>query len=295
MSLTRPDLIPLNPVTRFAPSPTGYLHLGHVVNALYVWGIARAKGGKVLLRIEDHDRQRSRPEFEHAILEDLAWLGLAPDGPPERQSDRIHFYQEQLLRLQSSYHVYACACSRKDLSRESAHLPGQESRYPGGCRDRGLEWRPGYGLRIQLEEAVQRFTDARMGPQSQTPAMQCGDLQVKDRLGNWTYQFAVTVDDLLQGVNLVIRGEDLLSSTGRQIQLARMLGRTAAPVFLHHGLIRKDDGEKLSKAQSDTGIRELREQGETPEMVLGYAARWAGLVEVPGPVDLDQVVEAMSG
>jgi glutamyl-tRNA synthetase/glutamyl-Q tRNA(Asp) synthetase len=265
-------------VTRFAPSPTGHLHLGHVVNALYVWGIARARGGSVLLRLEDHDRQRSKPGFEQTIMEDLAWLGLVPDAPMVRQSERTQLYQEQLARLTAQHPVYACRCSRKELARTVPDIPGQEMRYPGVCRSRNLEWAEGMSLRVVLDERAVPFTDARLGPQIQCPARQCGDLQLVDRLGQWTYQFAVAVDDWLQGVDLVIRGEDLLDSTGRQIMLAGMLGRQAPPVFLHHGLIRKPSGEKLSKAQQDTGIRELRDRGASPGQVLGQAAHHAGLL-----------------
>jgi glutamyl-tRNA synthetase/glutamyl-Q tRNA(Asp) synthetase len=130
---------------------------------------------------------------------------------------------------------------------------------------------------------VERFDDARLGPCEQTPAAQCGDLLLRDRLGQWTYQFAVVADDLRHGVDLVVRGEDLLESTGRQLLLARLLGRAAPPVFLHHPLIRKPGGEKLSKSSGDTGIRELRAAGVSPAAVLGRAAFLTGLraVDVP--------------
>lgn len=128
------------------------------------------------------------------------------------------------------------------------------------------------------------FTDALLGTQRQEPAAQCGDLLLRDRLGNWTYQFAVVVDDLRQGVDLVIRGEDLLESTGRQLRLGRLLGREQPPVFLHHPLVRGEDGAKLSKARGDTGIRELRAAGLTPAAVLGRAAQAGGLLDRARPV-----------
>jgi glutamyl-tRNA synthetase/glutamyl-Q tRNA(Asp) synthetase len=255
------------PRTRFAPAPTGYLHLGHVANALHVWGIARKRGAEVLLRIEDHDRQRCRPEYEAALLEDLVWLGFEPIPPVrsiDRQSDHPERYQgavEQLIR--TGHQVYGCDCSRKDLAEED--VPDRESRYPGRCRDRGLATGPGVGLRLRLDPGVERFTDLLQGPQQQDPSLQCGDLLLRDRLGNWTYQFAVTVDDLVQEVDLMVRGMDLLESTARQIRLGRMLGREHPPEFLHHPLIRKAGGEKLSKAAGDTSIRELRARGATPE------------------------------
>lgn len=251
--------LPPRPLTRFAPSPTGYLHLGHVVNALYVWNVARALDGHVLLRIEDHDRLRSRAEYERALLEDLSWLGFVPDAGPVRQRDEPHAYEEALARLAASHRVYACDCSRREIAAE---------RYGGRCRSRGLEWTKGRGLRVEIEPGVERFEDARLGPQEQTPTSQCGDLLLRDRDGFWTYQFAVTVDDMGQDIDLVIRGEDLLSSTGRQIRLARMLGRTQPPVYLHHELLMNPSGRKLSKSTRDSGVRELRAAGATPAEVL---------------------------
>jgi glutamyl-tRNA synthetase/glutamyl-Q tRNA(Asp) synthetase len=257
-------------LTRFAPSPTGYLHLGHVVNALYVWGVAAARGARVLVRIEDHDRIRSRPQYEQALLEDLAWLGFwNPEAGFVRQSDESDAYERALAHLRRTAEVYVCDCSRKQVGGE---------RYPGHCRDRGLEDRPGRGLRVAIAPGVETFDDLRLGRQDQSPASQCGDLLLRDRDGHWTYQFAVTVDDMRQGVTLVVRGMDLLSSTGRQLRLARMLGRADAPRFLHHPLILKRSGEKLSKAARDTGVRALRAAGLGADDVIGRAAAAVGLV-----------------
>ena len=288
------DRLPPAPLTRFAPSPTGFLHLGHVANAIWVWGIARALGGGVLLRIEDHDRGRSRREYEGAALDDLEWLGLVPDrgrpaelrhGPsPFRQSDSGEVYAAALDRLARSAEVYGCDCSRRDIALEAGDPFNEETRYPGRCRARGLPPGPGRGIRVVLPEATETFSDARLGARAQAPASQCGDLLLRDRTGNWTYQFAVVVDDQRHGVDLVIRGEDLLSSTGRQIMLGRMLGRERPPEFLHHPLIRKDDGVKLSKSSGDTGVRELRAAGAMPEAVLGEAAWRTGLLEQPRPL-----------
>ena len=288
-------------ISRFAPAPTGYLHLGHVLNAVYVWRTCP----RVLLRIEDHDRQRSRPEFDAAILEDLDWLGFRWDGPVIRQSTRGDIYSHALERLRSQGLVYACACSRNDIAATQAALKGSatddtrrvapadgasrvaqafrpadgELAYPGTCRDRRLADGPGMTLRLRLEPSVERFVDLRLGPQEQRPYLQCGDLALRDRDGNWTYQFAATVDDFEQGITHVVRGEDLLESTGRQIQLARLLGRSDPPVFLHHPLIMKPaplahafgPAVKLSKSDCDTGVRDLRAQGWLPEQVIGAA------------------------
>ncbi len=253
-------------ISRFAPAPTGYLHIGHVVNAAYVWRETRAREGRVLLRIEDHDRQRSRREYEAAILEDLAWLGFTADGPAVRQSERSAIYEAALSALRRRGLVYACNCSRSEIA---------SSRYPGTCRERGVAEAPGVGVRVRLEPTIERFIDLRHGPQEQQPSEQCGDVLVKDREGNWTYQFAATVDDYVQEVTLVIRGDDLLSSTGRQIQLARLLGRREPPDFLHHPLIMKTADQKLSKADGASGIRELRAAGWSPEQVIAEAMRRA--------------------
>ena len=285
----RPDLAALAsqlgapPITRYAPSPTGYLHLGHVVNAIYVWGIARALKGRVLLRIEDHDRIRSRPAFEAALLDDLDWLGFEADAgrtPLVRQSDRQGLYEAALQQLRRAHHVYACACSRKNIGGE---------RYPNTCRAAGIEERRDRGLRVAIDDGIETFGDGLRGAQEQSPAGDSGDLLLRDRDGHWTYQFAVTVDDTRDAITLVVRGADLLSSTGRQLRLARMLGRTRPPLFVHHPLILKPSGEKLSKSSGDTGVRELRAAGATPADVIGRAAAAVGLVRAPRPLTADEV------
>jgi glutamyl-tRNA synthetase/glutamyl-Q tRNA(Asp) synthetase len=285
--------LPPRPLTRFAPAPTGYLHLGHAVNAIYVWGLAQALGGRVLLRLEDHDRTRCRPEYEAALLDDLDWLGLEPDlgaaaelraGPsPYRQSDNAAAYSAGLEQLQRHATLFACDCSRRDVAAAGGDVADVETPYTGRCRDRGLADSAGRGVRLQMDAGEEYFDDARLGPERQDPARQCGDLLLRDRLGQWTYQFAVAVDDLRQGIALVVRGEDLLSSTGRQLRLMRLLGG-APPVYLHHGLIRKPGGAKLSKSDGDTGIRELRAAGLPPAAVLGRAARLAGLAPSERPL-----------
>jgi glutamyl-Q tRNA(Asp) synthetase len=256
-------------ITRFAPAPTGHLHIGHVVNALHVWGHARAHRGQVLLRIEDHDGQRSRKEYEASIIEDLAWLGFAPDGPLVRQSERTAIYERALDRLRQAGLVYACECSRREIL--EAGGSGPELRYPGTCATRELPESPNRALRLRLPRSEERFVDLALGEQVQVPADQCGDLLLRDRNGFWTYQFAVTVDDMEQAVTHVIRGADLLTSTGRQLQLARLLGRPAPPIFLHHPLVMKSPEQKVSKSDGDTGIRELRAAGWSPNEVLDEA------------------------
>ena len=251
-------------LTRFAPAPTGYLHIGHVVNALHVWNWARRENGRVLLRIEDHDRQRCRPEYEDALLEDLAWLGFSPDLHAGRQSDRDEVYHAALAPLVASGLVYGCDCTRKDVS---------GPRYPGTCRTRGLALTHDVGWRVRVEPGQESFDDALLGSQTQDPAAEFGDILVRDRLGNWTYQWAATTDDTRQQISHVIRGVDLLDSTGRQIRLARLLGRGEPPVFMHHRLVMKSPTQKVSKSDRDTGVRDLRKAGWSVEQVLHEAGK----------------------
>ncbi|MGH7561022.1 MAG: glutamate--tRNA ligase family protein [Gemmatimonadales bacterium] len=291
--------------TRFAPSPTGYLHLGHVVNAVWVWGLAQASGARVLLRLEDHDRGRCRPEYERAIFEDLDWLGLEPEPESResleggglssyRQSDNSPLYQAALVRLAAMARVYGCRCSRSTIARalrDEGWEEWDELRYPGTCRGLGIPPGEGVGIRAMLPPGAVEFDDLRTGPVRQVPAEQCGDLLVRDATGSWTYQFCVTVDDLRHDVDLVIRGEDLLESAGRQILLATLLGRPAAPRFLHHPLVLNERGVKLSKRDGAAGVRELRAAGRCPEEVLGLAAWRSGLLSEERPLRPGQLGE----
>lgn len=283
------DQLPARWRTRFAPAPTGWLHLGHAVSALYVWGIARAFGGRVLLRVEDHDAVRSRIEYERALFEDLAWLGFEPDelAPPQR--DRGAAYEAALSALEDGGLAYPCACSRRDIADASGDVFNAETRYPGTCRTRALDPQTHRARRVRMDDGVETFDDLLLGPQSQPPAVQCGDVLARDRDGRWTYQFAVAIDDRDQRIDLVIRGEDLLASTGRQLRLAHLVGRAVPPRFLHHPLVHLPSGAKLSKSAGDTGLRELRAAGRTAAEVLGMAAQAAGLVSDGRPVRANEV------
>ena len=258
-------------LTRFAPAPTGWLHLGHVLNAEYVWG----GNHRTILRIEDHDRERCRPEYEAGILEDLAWLGYLPDFPFVRQSDRHALYHRAAQTLIARGLVYGCDCTRRQI--ESRGAASGELVYSGRCRDRRLPIADGVGWRVRMDPGIETFDDVLVGPQAQDPSRQCGDVLIRDRLGNWTYQFAATVDDFEQGIDLVIRGVDLLESTGRQIRLARLLGRERPAMFMHHPLLMKTPSQKLSKSDGDTGIRDLRARGWTPAQVKAAARPVPGL------------------
>jgi glutamyl-Q tRNA(Asp) synthetase len=275
------------PTTRFAPAPTGFLHLGHVANAIFVWGLARAAGGAVILRIEDHDRGRCRPEYEAALLDDLDRLGFRPDRPttdelrrgpsPFRQSDSDAPYEAALARLLDQGIAYACDCARSTFAAWEA---GRGSAWsgsgcPGRCRARAVPGGPDVGIRVALGDGEERFVDRLAGPRSGEPSAH-GDLLVRGHDG-WTYPFAVVVDDLRHGIDLVVRGEDLLDETPRQIRLGRLLGRPEPPEFAHHPLVRRPDGAKLSKAEGDTSVRELLATGWTAEALIGRAAAEVGL------------------
>ena len=260
--------------TRFAPAPTGYLHLGHVANAIVVWGFAASEGADVLFRIEDHDRIRSRPEFDAALIEDLAWLGYVPDAGPVRQADDPAPYATAVERLRTDGRIYGCACSRATFEAWEREHGGSWSGpgCPGACRDLGLD---GPTLRVALGGGTERWMDLLVGPAADDVAP-TGDPPVRDRDGNWTYLLSVVVDDLRQEVDLVIRGRDLMASTPAQIRLARLLGREVAPAFAHHRLVRDPTGRKLSKSSRDSGVRELREAGHPADDVIAMAAAAIG-------------------
>ncbi len=201
-----------------------------------------------------------------------------------RQSDRDALYRAALARLTAAGLVYVCDCSRRKILDAQPVPAGAELRYPGTCRARNLPESASAMRRVRIDEGGVAFDDLRLGVQRQSPSEQCGDLLARDRDGHWTYQFAVVVDDLAQGIGVVIRGEDLLESTGRQILLGRRLGRADLPRFLHHPLVRHPDGAKLSKSNRDTGLADLRAAGWSAGRTLGEAAFRAGLL--PAPRDL---------
>ena len=248
-----------------------------------MWGVARAVGATVLLRIEDHDRQRSRPEYDAAILEDLVWLGFTADLGPVRQSDAAAqaAYAAAAERLRAEGRVYGCDCTRATFAAwSSAHArPWHGIGCPGGCRERGLD---GPVLRAALGAGREAWMDGLVGPCADDVTGAVGDLPIRDRHGNWTYAFCVVVDDHRHGIDLVVRGRDLLDSTPAQIRLARLLGRATPPTFLHHRLIRRPDGSKLSKSAGDTGVRELRAAGRSPAEVIAAALSALGGELPPG-------------
>jgi glutamyl-Q tRNA(Asp) synthetase len=238
--------------------------------------VARWAGAAVLLRIEDHDRGRARSAYDAAILEDLAWLGFEPDAGPVRQTDpdALAAYTETAARLRRDGLVYGCDCTRSTFTawREQHGAAWQGPGCPGRCRARGLD---GPVLRVALGDGEEAWTDALVGP-CRADVTAAGDLPIRGRDGGWTYGFCVVVDDLRQDVDLVVRGRDLLDATAAQIRLGRLLGRTTPATFLHHPLILRADGSKLSKSAGDTGVRELREAGRSAAEVIDAAARSTG-------------------
>ena len=268
------------PVTRFAPSPTGYLHLGHAYSALDGWTRARQKGarkagGRFLLRIEDIDQTRCRPLFEAALLEDLAWLGLDWDQPVRRQSDHFDDYRQALARLSELGVVYPCFCSRKDIAAAGAAPHGPDGPvYPGTCRNlspdeaaaRQAAGAP-FALRLDVAKARAlcgdlRFTDERAGEIAAEPEL-FGDVVLARRETPCSYHLCVTLDDHLQGVTLVTRAEDLLPATHIHRLLQALLGLDT-PDYAHHKILTDSDGTRLAKRQGATSLRDLRAAGMAP-------------------------------
>lgn len=241
-------------VTRFAPSPTGHLHDGHVRHIAWVWEAAAAVGAEIVVRMEDHDRGRCRPEYEASILADLAASGYSTPHPslrslaghpsPWRQSDHPARYQVAFDRLQAAGLLYGCTCTRGDLPPPSAD---GERPYPGTCRGQPVAGPGPRSVRVMLPDEPTDVQDLLLGPLRQHPGREHGDPVIRNAVGEWSYQLCVVVDDMHDAINLIIRGEDLTSSTGRQFLLARLLGRTTPFVTLHHPLVRDAEGRKLSK------------------------------------------------
>jgi glutamyl-Q tRNA(Asp) synthetase len=273
-------------VTRFAPSPTGYLHLGHVRSALEGWRAARRDGGRFLLRLEDIDRTRCREEFAAAILEDLTWLGLDWDGPIRRQSGHFEDYRRALEQLEAMGVLYPCFCTRREIRAEITRSGGapqgeEASRYPGTCRglspeEAAAKRRSGldYALRLDLARAL-----ALTGPLDWTegghrrradPA-ELGDVVLARKEVPTSYHLAVTIDDAIQGVTLVTRGEDLAKATHIHRVLQALL-HLPVPDYRHHPLLLDASGQRLSKRDGALTVRSMRERGMTAADVIALAA-----------------------
>lgn len=280
-------IIPEPPLTtRFAPSPTGKLHLGHAYSAWIAYQRAREAGGRFLLRIEDIDTTRCRPEYEDGILRDLEWLGLEWDGEVLRQSDRFDVYHEFIHVLEEGNLLYPCFCTRKDIQREiesaqsAPHGPphGPDGPlYPGICKN--LDWREAkqridsgepHALRLHMDRAEMMtgpldFTDELSG-QIDVNGSMCGDIVLARKETPASYHLSCTVDDALQHVTLVTRGEELLGSTHIHRMLQALFG-LPTPKYHHHKLIENTDGKRLTKRDKALSIESLRQSGQTPEQV----------------------------
>jgi len=308
-----PDLTQTRIRGRYAPSPTGILHLGNLRTALLSWLFARTQSGQFVLRVEDLDRPRVRMGVTQPMLDDLHWLGLdwdeGPDcgGPyaPYTQSERIVIYQHYLQRLRYADLVYPCYCSRAEVVHTaSAPQQGTEDglRYPGTCRDLTEAQRRAYeargrrpSLRFRVEDSrVVSFTDAVMGPIAQQVQQTVGDFIVCRSDGIFAYQFAVVVDDALMHINQVVRGNDLLTSTARQILLYETLG-FPVPAFAHVPLLVDEQGKRLSKRTQSMGLDPLRDKGMTPEQVVGVLAASCGLVAKGKQVSTKELVRQYQG
>ncbi len=285
-----------SPVGRLAPSPTGAQHVGNARTYLIAWLSARSRGGQVLLRIEDIDSPRIKAGAARAIHEDLPWLGLDCDGEPVVQTERLALYQSALNRLQERELVYPCTCTRSDVERAASapHLEHEGPIYPGTCAGRRVADAAGLGempycWRMRTDDAVVSFEDGFRGPTSLSLRKLGGDFVVWKSAGTPAYQFAVVVDDAEQHVTEVIRGDDLVPSTPRQLLLYQALGLTP-PWFVHVPLVVGPDGRRLAKRHGDTRLAALRAAGVTAEALLGLLAWSCGWLDQLVPVTAAQLV-----
>ena len=277
-------------ITRFAPSPTGYLHLGHVRSALEGWRAARRDGGRFLLRLEDIDQTRCRDEYATAILDDLAWLGLTWDGPVRKQSEHFDEYRRALDRLEAMAVLYPCFCTRREIRDEiarsgSAPHAQSGSPYPGTCRDlspgsRDEKRRNGfdYALRLDLAHALALtgplywVEEGKSGPhRKRADPAPLGDVVIARKEMPASYHLAVTVDDAIQGVTLVTRGEDLAAATDIHRLLQALLG-LSTPHYRHHELLTDAAGRRLAKRDRALTLRSMRKGGVSPTEIIAQAA-----------------------
>ncbi len=277
---------------RFAPSPTGILHLGNLRTALASWLSARQAGGRWIIRMEDVDGPRCRRELGEVQLEDLSRLGLESDGPVVWQSDRSEHYREALEALHRAALLYPCVCTRKDLQLLASAPHGEDGLrpYPGRCRGRAWE---GFerALRCQLPGGHMAWNDRLMGIQLDDPAALTGDPLLFRRDGCFAYHLAVVVDDGAQGVTEVVRGADLRLVTATQIRLQEALG-LPRPGYAHLGMVLAPDGSRLGKRAGALGLRALANKGIEPQEVLGWLGWSLGCLKQPAPCRALELIEA---
>ena len=282
---------------RFAPSPTGRMHLGNVFSALLSWLSAKSQGGKWLLRIEDIDPQRSHREYAELIMDDLHWLGLDWDEGPYWQSERGEIYEHYLQQLRERGLTYPCYCTRADImATQAPHESDGRVVYKGTCRNLppGLHSSPA-AIRMKVPdegEGLVTFSDGHYGTHTVDLTTQCGDFIVRRKDGAWAYQLAVVVDDALMGINEVVRGRDLLLSSPQQIYLARQLGFTP-PRFTHLPLLCNSAGQRLSKRDRSLDMESLRAH-YSPQQIIGMLAHAAGLQTDDSPIEAPGLIEGFS-
>lgn len=269
-------------VTRLAPSPTGALHLGNARTFIINWALARQRAWRIVMRIEDLDSPRIKPWATQQAIDDLAWLGMDWDGPVHTQLADMTPYTDAIARLKRKGLVYACVCTRKAIeqAQSAPHGDEHELRYPGTCRDKGLDGATldvDFALRVRVPCEPVRFVDQVHGEQVIDVANQVGDFVIASKAGLPAYQLAVVVDDARQGVTDIVRGDDLLRSTGRQMLLYDMLELGPTPTYWHLPLVLGPDGRRLAKRHGDTRIAQYREQGVGAQRVIGLLAKWSGV------------------
>ncbi len=281
---------------RFAPSPTGYLHIGGVRTALYNWVFARQQGGRMILRVEDTDQERSTDEAIGWILDGLTWLGLDWDEGPIRQSDRFDLYNENIDRLLTEGKAYRCYCTTEELevNRKTAMLKGTAAKYSGKCRDLKEGERKGeYTIRFRAPQEGQIFVDDMIRGMVMFDEDQMDDLIIRRSDGSPTYNLTVVVDDALMDITHVIRGEDHLSNTPRQIQLYQALGYEI-PRFGHMSLILGPDREKLSKRHGAAAVDEFKAMGYMPEAIINYLVRLGWSFEEQEIFSIEEIIKLWS-
>lgn len=281
-------------VTRLAPSPTGALHLGNARTFLINWAMARQRGWRIILRIEDLDGPRIKPGADQQAVEDLTWLGLDWDTQAPHQTADLTPYRRALRHLQDRGLTYHCTCTRREIegAQSAPHNDDNEMRYPGTCRAAARPPGDATAVRVMIPDEAIEYEDQWHGSQSVNVQQQVGDFVVATKAGLPSYQLAVVIDDARQGITDVVRGDDLLASTGRQLWLYRMLDLTPLPRYWHLPLVVGEDGRRLAKRHGDTRIAHYREQGVDPQRVIGLLAFWCGAAPCRQPMDAAEFRDA---
>lgn len=282
-------------IGRFAPSPSGRMHLGNVMTALLAWLSVRSQGGEMVLRIEDLDIQRCKPEYTLQLKEDLQWLGLDWDREQTQQSLKTPDYDQFFADLQAKKLVYPCYCTRQELHASSApHGSDGRVLYAGTCRDLPLIFqsdRPP-AWRLKVPNQTYGFTDGLQGDFGENLKGECGDFLIRRADGNYAYQLAVVYDDVQAGVTEVVRGLDLLDSTPRQLYLYDLLG-AKPPKFYHTPLLVAPDGRRLSKREKDMDMGALR-QNMTAEELIGHLGYAVGILSKNKPISAKELVSGFN-